>query len=121
MATGGTRVTAVDRLIQETPHRFRIDRHGAMRVPAVVYACKELISEAAGDRALEQVINVACLPGIVRASYAMPDVHWGYGFPIGGWRPPKWRTAVSSRRAGSALTFRAACGYWWRVRCDGRT
>ena len=55
-----------------------------MRVPGVVYATQELMEHAAEDRALEQVANVATLPGIVRASYAMPDVHWGYGFPIGG-------------------------------------
>jgi tRNA-splicing ligase RtcB len=84
MATGSLRVTAVGRLVQEAPHRFRIERHGVMRVPGVVYASRELVPAAADDKALEQVANVACLPGIVRASYAMPDVHWGYGFPIGG-------------------------------------
>ncbi|MFQ5574054.1 MAG: RtcB family protein [Terriglobia bacterium] len=55
-----------------------------MRVPGVVFADDGLITQADRDRALEQVINVAFLPGIVRASYAMPDIHWGYGFPIGG-------------------------------------
>jgi tRNA-splicing ligase RtcB (3'-phosphate/5'-hydroxy nucleic acid ligase) len=55
-----------------------------MRVPGVVFATESLLPAAAGDRALEQVANVACLPGVVEASYAMPDVHWGYGFPIGG-------------------------------------
>ncbi|MFF4603235.1 RtcB family protein [Streptomyces sp. NPDC001339] len=69
---------------EESPFRFRIDRQGAMRVPGVVFASRELLPQAAGDRALEQVVNVATLPGIVRASFAMPDVHWGYGFPIGG-------------------------------------
>ncbi|MET7906521.1 RtcB family protein [Streptomyces sp. NPDC005355] len=70
--------------VEETPFRFRIERQGLMRVPGVVFATRELLPQAAGDRALEQVANVATLPGIVRASYAMPDVHWGYGFPIGG-------------------------------------
>ena len=55
-----------------------------MRVPGIVFASRELLPDLAGDRSLDQVVNVATLPGIVRASYAMPDVHWGYGFPIGG-------------------------------------
>ena len=71
-------------IIQESPYRFVIPRHGRMRVPGVVFATRALIPDPAADRALEQVANVAELPGIVEASYAMPDVHWGYGFPIGG-------------------------------------
>src|ERR671925_1216261 len=55
-----------------------------MRVPGVVFATEELFQKALEDRAVEQVANVATLPGIVTASYAMPDIHWGYGFPIGG-------------------------------------
>lgn len=55
-----------------------------MRVPGVVFASRTLLPEVAGDQSLQQVANVATLPGIVGASYAMPDVHWGYGFPIGG-------------------------------------
>jgi tRNA-splicing ligase RtcB len=55
-----------------------------MRVPGIVFGSEELIRKAVEDRAVEQVANVATLPGIVRASYAMPDIHWGYGFPIGG-------------------------------------
>ncbi len=55
-----------------------------MRVPGTVFADEELIETASQDRALEQVANVAMLPGIVSASMAMPDIHWGYGFPIGG-------------------------------------
>jgi tRNA-splicing ligase RtcB len=62
---------------------WRIEPSGAMRVPAVIYADEELI-EGMDDKVYEQVTNVAMLPGIVRASYAMPDAHWGYGFPIGG-------------------------------------
>jgi tRNA-splicing ligase RtcB (3'-phosphate/5'-hydroxy nucleic acid ligase) len=71
-------------LVQESPWRWRIDATGAMRVPGVVFASQALLPDLAGDRSLEQVANVATLPGIVGASYAMPDVHWGYGFPIGG-------------------------------------
>jgi len=62
---------------------WRIEPQGGMRVPGVVYASEALVS-AMDDKVFEQVRNVASLPGIVRASYAMPDAHWGYGFPIGG-------------------------------------
>jgi tRNA-splicing ligase RtcB (3'-phosphate/5'-hydroxy nucleic acid ligase) len=72
------------RLIEETPYRFRIDPVDDMRVPGIVYASRALLPEAGGDQALQQVADVATLPGIVEASYAMPDMHWGYGFPIGG-------------------------------------
>ena len=63
--------------------RWEIAPHGKMRVPAVIYASEELI-RAMDHKVYEQVTNVATLPGIVQAAYAMPDAHWGYGFPIGG-------------------------------------
>ncbi|HEX9871947.1 MAG TPA: RtcB family protein [Candidatus Tectomicrobia bacterium] len=56
---------------------------GKMRVPAILYASEALMRDM-DPKVYEQVTNVAMLPGIVRASYAMPDAHWGYGFPIGG-------------------------------------
>ncbi|MGB8275424.1 MAG: RtcB family protein [Alphaproteobacteria bacterium] len=62
---------------------FRIAPVGAMRVPAVIYADEGLIRDM-DEKVYEQVTNVAMLPGIVKAAYAMPDAHWGYGFPIGG-------------------------------------
>lgn len=68
---------------QHDAHRWEIAPHGGMRVPAVIYATENLIHDM-DDKVLEQVTNVAKLPGIVQASYAMPDAHWGYGFPIGG-------------------------------------
>ncbi len=71
-------------LVEETPVRWRIEPTGPMRVPGIVFASRSLLPDVASDRSLMQVVNVATLPGIVRASYAMPDVHWGYGFPIGG-------------------------------------
>ncbi|MGW0228719.1 RtcB family protein [Actinopolymorpha singaporensis] len=71
-------------LVQETPYRYQIEPTGRMRVPGVVFASPGLLPEVGGDQALQQVADVATLPGIVDASYAMPDVHWGYGFPIGG-------------------------------------
>jgi tRNA-splicing ligase RtcB len=55
-----------------------------MRVPGRVFASRRMIEAGELENALQQVRNVACLPGIVKASYAMPDIHWGYGFPIGG-------------------------------------
>lgn len=55
-----------------------------MRVPGVIYASEKLIPEILKDKACEQVANVAFLPGIVKYSLAMPDIHWGYGFSIGG-------------------------------------
>jgi len=55
-----------------------------MRVPGRIFATRAIIEAAGHDRALDQVANVAHLPGIVVASMAMPDIHWGYGFPIGG-------------------------------------
>ena len=56
---------------------------GQMRVPGIIYAGERLVEEM-DEKVREQVMNVATLPGIQRASYAMPDAHWGYGFPIGG-------------------------------------
>ncbi|OGR01892.1 MAG: RNA-splicing ligase RtcB [Deltaproteobacteria bacterium RIFOXYA12_FULL_61_11] len=62
----------------------RVEPEAGMRVPAVVYANPSLLAAAKKDRSLEQLCNVACLPGIVGQAVAMPDLHWGYGFPIGG-------------------------------------
>ena len=70
-------------LKQTDTNTWTLAPSGAMRVPAIVYASRELI-DAMDDKVLEQARNVATLPGIVRASFAMPDAHWGYGFPIGG-------------------------------------
>ncbi len=63
---------------------WEIPRQGAMRVPAVVYASERLLEDIRRDLTLTQARNVACLPGIRKASYVMPDAHQGYGFPIGG-------------------------------------
>ncbi len=72
-----SRLTRVDAMT------WRIEPTGAMRVPAIIYADEELML-AMDDKVYVQVTNVATLPGIVKAAYAMPDAHWGYGFPIGG-------------------------------------
>lgn len=67
-------------------YRWRIPRSfmPGMRVPGIIYADEKLLRDIRKDKALEQVAHVAFLPGIVNASLAMPDIHWGYGFPIGG-------------------------------------
>jgi len=66
--------------------RWRIPRayKPGMRVDGIIYADEKLLKDIRRDKAMEQVANVAFLPGIVKASLAMPDIHWGYGFPIGG-------------------------------------
>jgi tRNA-splicing ligase RtcB len=71
-------------IIQETPYRWRIPKFGGMRVDGVVYADDRMMADIRDDQSLQQVCNVAHLPGIIGASLAMPDIHWGYGFPIGG-------------------------------------
>ena len=67
-------------------YRWRIPKSykPGMRVPGLIYADEKLLKDIYQDKALEQVANVAFLPGIVNASLAMPDIHWGYGMPIGG-------------------------------------
>jgi len=67
-------------------YRWRIPRSykAQMRTDGIIYASDELMRAAREDNSLEQVANVACLPGIVGHSLAMPDIHYGYGFPIGG-------------------------------------
>jgi tRNA-splicing ligase RtcB len=69
--------------IQREEYVWEIPASGRMRVPAIIYADAGLIGNM-DDKVFEQAANVASLPGIVKAAYAMPDAHWGYGFPIGG-------------------------------------
>lgn len=63
---------------------WEIPQRGAMRVPGRIIADERLLPKIRSDKAAEQLANVACLPGIVSYAFAMPDAHWGYGFPIGG-------------------------------------
>ena len=72
------------KLQKKDEYRWLIPKTGAMRVPGLIFSNEELIKEVQKDQSLVQVANVATLPGIVRHSLAMPDIHWGYGFPIGG-------------------------------------
>ena len=63
---------------------YEIQKTGKMRVPVRIIAGESMLSDIMSDNAPQQAVNVACLPGIVNYSWAMPDIHWGYGFPIGG-------------------------------------
>ncbi len=87
---------------------WRIDPHGAMRVPAVIYADENLIRDM-DDKVYEQAANVATLPGIVQASYACPMPTGVMAFPLAAWRLSIPTMAASCRPAGSASTSRAAC------------
>ena len=94
--------------IDDFTWRIPVGTVEGMRVPGVVFATKELMVQALHDRAVEQVANVATLPGVVKASYAMPDIHWGYGFPIGG-------VAATDIESGGVVSpggvgFDIACG-----------
>ncbi|MER3396274.1 MAG: RNA-splicing ligase RtcB [Acidimicrobiia bacterium] len=89
-------------------YRYEVAPEGKMRVPAVIFASPELIPDIVNDKSIEQAANVATLPGIVRASFAMPDIHWGYGFPIGG-------VAATDVEAGGVISpggvgFDISCG-----------
>ena len=70
----------IEENLWEIPQDYRAD----MRVPARLYTDKSLLEDALGDQSIEQLINTATLPGIVQYAIAMPDIHQGYGFPIGG-------------------------------------
>ena len=84
------------------PYLWEIPRSGGMLVPGRVYASARLMEEIRGDQSLQQVKNVAELPGIVGWSLAMPDIHWGYGFPIGG---------VAATEAGRGAISPGGVGY----------
>lgn len=71
-------------LVRLEDYLWEIPRQGGMRVPGRIYATEKLMADIKSDNSLRQVMNVAHLPGIVGSSLAMPDIHWGYGFPIGG-------------------------------------
>jgi tRNA-splicing ligase RtcB (3'-phosphate/5'-hydroxy nucleic acid ligase) len=65
-------------------YRWKIPREGKMRTDGIIYTDGRLLDDIRKDQSLAQVANVAWLPGIEGHSLAMPDIHWGYGFPIGG-------------------------------------
>jgi tRNA-splicing ligase RtcB len=76
--------------------RFEVAKSGGMRVPGRIYASEAMVSKIERERVAEQVANVAHLPGIVDASLAMPDCHWGYGAPVGGVAAMDAKTGVVS-------------------------
>ncbi len=93
-----------------SPTEWRLAPTGKMRVPAVLYADEPLFS-AMDEKVRQQLVNVAELPGIVQAAYAMPDAHWGYGFPIGG-------VAAFDPQAGGIIS---AGGVGFDISCGVRT
>ncbi|MDT8388584.1 MAG: RtcB family protein [Thiogranum sp.] len=97
-------------LTRRSGHEWQIEPHASMRVPGIIYASEQLVRDM-DHKVYEQVVNVATLPGIVSASYAMPDAHWGYGFPIGG-------VAAFDARAGGVIS---AGGVGFDISCGVRT
>src|SRR5512138_600409 len=97
-------------LVRKSDTEWWLPRTGRMRVPGVLFATADLL-EGMDDKVAEQVANVAALPGIVTASYAMPDAHWGYGFPIGG-------VAAFAPEAGGVVS---AGGVGFDISCGVRT
>jgi len=77
-------VTAASGVVQLDEFRWMLPRQGGMRVPGILFADRPLLEKMLSDRTLDQVRNAAHLPGILEASIAMPDAHWGYGLPVGG-------------------------------------
>ncbi len=97
----------LSRFKRRSSYEWVVEPFGSMRVPAIIYASEPLMRDM-DDKVYEQAVNVAMLPGIVKASYAMPDAHWGYGFPIGGVAAfdPKEGGVVSAGGVG----FDISCG-----------
>jgi tRNA-splicing ligase RtcB len=95
------------KLIRRSEWAWEIPRAGHMKVPGILFASEPLIEEM-DDKVREQLSNVASLPGIVEAACAMPDAHWGYGFPIGGVAAfdPKQGGVISAGGVG----FDISCG-----------
>ncbi len=103
-------------LIKINPFCYEIPRCGTMRVPGRIFMSETMAGQMSETEALKQVANVATLPGILKAAMAMPDMHWGYGFPIGGVAAFDWETGIISpggvgydincgvRLAGTGLT-----------------
>ena len=83
-------------LKQIDEYRWEVPKTGKMNVPGRIYASANMIKAIAREEAFKQVINVAQLPGIIHASMAMPDIHWGYGFPIGGVAAFDWDSGIIS-------------------------
>ena len=106
-------------LRRRSEHEWEIPAQGTMRVPAVIYASEALVRDM-DNKVYEQAVNVAKLPGIVNASYAMPDAHWGYGFPIGGVAAfdPDAGGVVSAGGVGFDISCGVRCLHTGLVRAD---
>ncbi len=100
----------ISALRQETETRWCLPPRGKMRLPAILYASAELV-RAMDPKVLEQLANIAALPGLQNAAFAMPDAHWGYGFPIGG-------VAAFDAEAGGVVS---AGGVGFDISCGVRT
>jgi len=107
---------------RRSEHEWEIPKHGEMRVPAVIFASETLVREM-DLKVYEQAVNVAMLPGIVKASYAMPDAHWGYGFPIGGVAAfdPEDGGVVSAGGVGFDISCGVRCLHTGLTRADVMT
>ena len=101
-----------DKLISKKENVYELPKEGKMNVPGRIYSSESLLSHPGMDSAIQQVANVAELPGIVDASMAMPDIHWGYGFPIGG--VAAFKTTSSNETSGvispGGVGFDINCG-----------
>ena len=86
------KVNKIDDYRWEIPPSYKV----GMRVPGLIYASESMLEHIGGEQVFEQVANVAFLPGIVGHSLAMPDIHWGYGFPIGGVAATRMKDGVIS-------------------------
>ena len=84
------------KLKRVSQYQWELPRSGNMQVPGMVFADEGMVAGGQQNEPLKQVANVAALPGIVKASLAMPDMHWGYGFPIGGVAAFDWNNGVIS-------------------------
>jgi tRNA-splicing ligase RtcB len=104
---------------RRSEYEWEIPAQGAMHVPAVIYASEALMRDM-DNKVYEQAVNVAKLPGIVKASYAMPDAHWGYGFPIGGVAAfdPDAGGVVSAGGVGFDISCGVRCLHTGLVRAD---
>jgi tRNA-splicing ligase RtcB len=90
MSEKGMALTKIDE------YRWLIPQSGKMNVPGIIYTSRPLMASLDADESTKQVANVAHLPGIVKYSLAMPDIHWGYGFPIGGVAAFDMKTGIVS-------------------------
>jgi tRNA-splicing ligase RtcB len=104
---------------RRSEYEWEIPAQGAMHVPAVIYASEALMRDM-DNKVYEQAVNVAKLPGIVKASYAMPDAHWGYGFPIGGVAAfdPDAGGVVSAGGVGFDISCGVRCLHTGLIRAD---